>query len=216
MNTSKPTAHHLRMHWDGVYAARSDTALTWHQDTPRPALDVIVEYATPGAPIIDVGGGTSRLVDALLARGLGPVTVLDISQQALTAAQDRLGKHAARVRWVSADITRWEPAMRYALWHDRAVFHFLTDADDRTAYLQRLDAALTDDGIAVLSTFADDGPESCSGLPVVRYSPEALAATLAHHLPGRLHLVAARRHDHLTPKGNVQKFQTSVLGRGRA
>lgn len=200
-------------HWEQVYAARSDTALTWHQDVPRPSLDIITAHVSPGAAVIDVGGGTSRLVDALLDHGLGPVTVLDLSASALATSQARLGARARAVTWITADITNWAPTGRYALWHDRAVFHFLTDEDDRAAYLQRMDAALTQGGTAVLSTFADDGPERCSNLPVVRYAPETLAQTLDHHLPGRFTLTEARRHTHVTPKGNTQSFQTSIFRR---
>ncbi|MCC5983745.1 MAG: class I SAM-dependent methyltransferase [Rhodobacteraceae bacterium] len=203
-------------HWEQVYAARSDTALTWHQDAPRPSLDIIAAHVGPGAAVIDVGGGTSRLVDALRAQGLGPVTVLDLSAAALATSQNRLGAHARDVTWITADITAWAPPGQYALWHDRAVLHFLTEERDRAAYLQRMDAALARDGTAVLSTFADDGPERCSNLPVVRYTPETLAGMLDRHLPGRFTLTEGRRHTHVTPKGNTQNFQTAVFRRRSA
>ena len=204
------------IHWDNVYAARSTTALTWHQDVPRPSLDLIIAHVRPGDPVIDVGGGSSRLVDVLLDHAFGPVTVLDLSAQALAASRKRLGARADAVAWIAADITRWRPKRRHALWHDRAVFHFLTDDTDRAAYLHRLDTALAAHGTVVLSTFAEDGPERCANLPVVRYSPETLTAMIESHLPGKLRRLSSQRHDHITPKGKVQRFQTSVFTRNHS
>lgn len=157
--------------------------------------------------MIDIGGGTSRLAAALLARGLRDVTVLDLSQAALDAARARLGTGGDGVTWIAADVTRWTPTRRYDLWHDRAAFHFLVDPADRAAYLVRLDRALVPGGHALIATFALDGPERCSGLPVVRYSPE----TLAQVLGPRFTPVARRLHDHLTPRGALQKFQFSLF-----
>ena len=201
----------LTEHWDRVHTARDETALTWHQDDPQPSLDLIAARLQPGQAMIDVGGGSSRLVDALLACGLGPVTVLDLSNAALARSRDRLGAQAKDVTWIAADATRWTPPARYHLWHDRAVFHFLTDDADRAAYLQRLCAALEPGGTLVMSTFAEDGPETCSSLPVQRYSPAELTEMLARHLPGLLEPLQALHHDHVTPRGLIQRFQTSVL-----
>ncbi len=203
----------LAGHWDAVYAARDETALTWHQPVPQPALDRITAHAAPGDAIVDVGGGSARLVDALLERCLGPVTVLDLSETALAQSRQRLGRKAGDVTWIAADVTRWHPARRYAIWHDRAVFHFLTDDAARAAYLARMQAALRPGGIAIISTFAADGPETCSSLPVCRYSPESLSQTLERHLPGALRQIEAGLHDHITPKGTVQRFQTSLFRR---
>ncbi len=202
-----------RSHWDAVYGARAETALSWHQDVPQPSLDLIAARLAPGAPVIDVGGGASRLVDALLARGLGPVSVLDLSDEALATSRDRLGAAAEAVTWIAADITAWEPPQHYALWHDRTVLHFLTAEDDRAAYVAAMTRALASGGHAVIATFADDGPQKCSGLPVQRYSPAALAGMLERHAPGAFRTEDAQRHDHVTPKGAVQKFQTSVFRR---
>ncbi len=202
-----------RAHWDEVYAVCPEAALTWHQDVPQPSLDLVTARLRPGAPVIDVGGGTSRLVDALLARGFGPVSVLDLSGAALAASRARLGEAAAQVHWIEADIIEWVPPQRYALWHDRAVLHFLTAQAQREAYVAALERALAAGGHAVIATFADDGPEKCSGLPVQRYSPEALAAMLERHAPGVFAAQTSLRHDHVTPKGAVQKFQTSVFTR---
>jgi ubiquinone/menaquinone biosynthesis C-methylase UbiE len=201
-------------HWDGVYAARAEEALTWFEADPALSLRLIAAHAGTGDPVIDVGGGASRLVDALLASGYGRLTVLDLSAAALAASRDRLGVAAGRVRWVVADVTAWEPVPgAYAVWHDRAAFHFLTDPADRHAYLTRMARALRSGGHAILMTFAEDGPETCSGLPVQRWSPETLAAEVAAQVPGAFVPVAAERHDHRTPKGNSQRFQASVFRR---
>jgi len=202
-----------RAHWDAVYEARDETALTWFETEPALSLALIRAHATPGDPILDVGGGASRLVDGLLDAGLGPVTVLDLSESALAASQARLGDRAASVTWIVDDVTRGAPPGRFAVWHDRAAFHFLTDRDDRAGYAAALAAALRPGGTAILATFADDGPETCSGLPVRRYSCDALVAEFADLAPGALRLESARRHLHLTPKGAEQPFQVTVFRR---
>lgn len=198
-------------HWDGVYGARSEDELTWFEATPSVSLDLVREHLQPGDPFIDIGAGASRLVDALLEEGFGPLAVLDLSAAALAVSRQRLGPRADDVAWIAADITTWEPDRDYAVWHDRAVFHFLTGAEDRAGYARALSDALRPGGISIIATFADDGPEMCSGLPVVRYAPEALTQELDRLLPGRFEMLATRRHMHITPKGNRQSFQYSVF-----
>ena len=198
-------------HWDEVYGARSEDALTWFEATPAVSLALVREHLQPGEPLIDIGAGASRLVDELLEAGFGPLTVLDLSAAALAVSRQRLGTRAEDVAWIEADITTWQPARDYAVWHDRAVFHFLTAPEDRAGYARALSDALRPGGIAIIATFADDGPEMCSGLPVVRYAPEALAQELDRLLPGRFAMRNARRHMHITPKGNRQSFQYSVF-----
>ncbi|MCU9849284.1 class I SAM-dependent methyltransferase [Defluviimonas sp. WL0024] len=200
-------------HWDGVYGARSEGELTWFEATPALSLELVRAHLHPGDPFIDIGAGASRLVDVLLEEGFGPITVLDLSGAALAVSRQRLGALGDDVAWIEADITTWEPDRTYAVWHDRAVFHFLTAADDRDGYVRALSAALRPGGIAIIATFAEDGPEKCSGLPVVRYAPEALALELDSLLPGRFETLDARRHMHITPKGNRQSFQYSVFRR---
>ena len=198
-------------HWDRVYGARSEDELTWFEATPSLSLELVREHLQPGDPFIDIGAGASRLVDALLEEGFGPLTVLDLSAAALAVSRQRLGPRADDVTWIEADITMWQPERDYAVWHDRAVCHVLTGAEDRAGYARTMSAALRPGGIAVIATFADDGPEMCSGLPVERYAPEALARELDRLLPDRFDVLDARRHMHITPKSNRQSFQYSVF-----
>jgi trans-aconitate methyltransferase len=160
------------------------------------------------ARIVDVGGGPSSLVDALVVRGF-QVTVLDIAEAALAIARDRLGPDADKVDWQVVDITHWRPGAQYDLWHDRAVFHFLTEAGDRAAYLSALNAGVAPGGAVILATFAEDGPERCTGLPVRRYSADALAAELG----SGFHLVRHTRETHQTPWGSEQSFTWAAFRR---
>lgn len=198
-------------HWEEVYTSKDETTVSWFQDNPAPSLDLI-ELIAPGkdADIIDIGGGASRLVDHLLARGFRSVTVLDISQAALDLACLRIGRRASEVHWIAADVTEWSPSRRFDIWHDRAAFHFLVDPQDRAAYVARLKQALRPGGHAIIATFASDGPEKCSGLPVNRYDAEGLARELGETFT----LVETRRHDHSTPGNVTQRFQFSVFRRG--
>jgi ubiquinone/menaquinone biosynthesis C-methylase UbiE len=156
-----------------------------------------------------VGGGASRLVDALLEEGFGQLAVLDISAVALERARTRLGSRAAAVTWIASDVATWTPDALFDVWHDRAVFHFLVTEEERAAYRTTLRRALVSGGQAVIATFASDGPDRCSGLPVVRYEPE----TLAVELGPPFELVEGVREDHVTPGGKVQRFQYSRLVR---
>ena len=196
-------------HWQNVYATRGEREVSWFEERPALSLDLIsAAGGTPRSSVIDVGGGASRLVDALLADGFEAVTVLDISEAALAAVKRRLGSKAASVTWIVSDITAWEPAERYDLWHDRAVLHFLTDASDRAAYVARLEKALQPGGHAIIGTFALDGPERCSGLPVVRYDARSLSELLGPEFD----LVEELRQEHPTPMGSTQRFQFSLFG----
>jgi SAM-dependent methyltransferase len=197
-------------HWENVYRSRGEQEVSWFQETSSISLELIrLAAATRHSAIVDIGGGASRLVDALVDEGYAAVTVLDLSQAALAATRGRLGQAAAGVTWIVADVTRWNPIQRYDLWHDRAAFHFLTDAADRAAYLACLREALRPGGHAIIATFALDGPERCSGLPVIRYD----AASLGKMLGSAFDLVETRRHDHQTPMGTIQRFQFSVFRR---
>lgn len=195
-------------HWETVYTTKGEAEVSWFQESASVSLELMDALAiTNRAAVVDIGGGASRLVDGLVAKGFDRVTVLDLSDGALATAKRRLGEAAAKVEWIVADVTLWEPDKVYDLWHDRAAFHFLTDAADRAAYADRLRRALRPGGHAIIATFAPDGPERCSGLPVVRYDSASLLATLG---PG-FDLVADRRQAHTTPWGAVQRFQFSAL-----
>lgn len=192
-----------RAHWDGVHVAKDETAVSWFQTSPEPSRGLIRRLApSRDAAVLDVGGGAARLVDALLDDGFSDVTVLDISAAALARAQARLGDRAGAAQWITGDATAWAPARAYDLWHDRAAFHFLTDARDRAAYLARLRRALRPGGHVVLAAFAPDGPERCSGLPVMRHD----AASFSAELGPRFTLVETLRHEHATPWGAIQRF----------
>jgi SAM-dependent methyltransferase len=196
----------VRSHWEGVYAQKGEREVSWFQEVPATSLRLIRSTgAGPHARIVDVGGGASRLVDTLLDAGFERVTVLDVAEAALRRARDRLGPRAARVAWIAADVTAWAPDEALDVWHDRAVFHFLVRPEDRAAYRAALLRGLRSGGHAIVATFAPDGPERCSGLPVARYDPESLAVELGPEL----RLVESAREDHRTPAGRVQRFQFS-------
>jgi trans-aconitate methyltransferase len=195
-------------HWETIYTTRGESELSWFQENPAPSLDLIAAVgATPATTIIDIGGGASRLVDSLLDRGFRAITVLDLSAAALQAAKARLGEQAVKVRWIVADATVWEPTEVYDIWHDRAAFHFLTEEQDRVAYVARMKRALRVGGHAIIATFAPDGPEWCSGLPIMRYDAETLGRTLGQSFE----LIETRRHTHATPRGASQSFQFSAF-----
>jgi hypothetical protein len=196
-------------HWNTVYAGRSAEGVSWYQREPRVSLDLVDALGVgPGAPVIDVGGGASVLVDRLVERGFRDVSVLDISDVGLDLARARVGT-GAPVDWVRADVLGWVPARRYQLWHDRAVFHFLVDQADRDAYLATLRTAVPN-GAVIVATFASDGPEVCSGLPVARYGPGELADLLEGY-----EVVEARRDVHVTPWGAAQPFTFVAARAGR-
>jgi SAM-dependent methyltransferase len=190
-------------HWRKVYQARSAPELSWYQPVPERSIELILATGIPRtAPILDVGGGASTLVDHLLGEGFTDLTILDLAPLALAAAKTRLGPATEQVQWITADITEFRPARRYALWHDRAVFHFLVGAARRQRYLDVLKGTLAPGGHLVLGTFGPQGPTQCSGLEVQRYSVEELGAVLG---PG-LHLVRSNVEDHITPSGSRQQF----------
>ncbi len=197
-------------HWENVYTTKGENEVSWYQQSPAPSFELIMQAgATHASAIIDIGGGASRLVDHLVDHGFEDITVLDLSAAALEAARRRLESRADRVHWIVADATAWEPVKAYDIWHDRAAFHFLTDENDRAAYIARLARGVKAGGHAIIGTFALDGPEKCSGLPVARYDSASL--TLA--LGSEFRLVDTRRHEHATPWGSRQMFQFSVFRR---
>ncbi len=201
----------LQQHWEAVYRDKSAAQTSWfraHLDTSLRLIDDL--RLPPPAPVIDIGGGRATLVDDLLARGCGDVTVLDLAEPALAASRARLGADAARVHWRVGDVLEADlPAAHYALWHDRAVFHFLVDREARQGYVAQAAQAVRVGGYAIIATFASDGPERCSGLPAQRYDAEALAATFAPAFA----CVSTAREEHHTPWDSVQPFTYVVLRR---
>jgi 2-polyprenyl-3-methyl-5-hydroxy-6-metoxy-1,4-benzoquinol methylase len=197
-----------RDHWQSVYQQKSSDEVSWFQTTPSPSLELLHDIGiNQDTSIIDIGGGSSCLVDHLLAAGIERITVLDISEAALEASQKRIGNDARRVEWIVADVTRWTPATAFDIWHDRAALHFLTKPDDICAYIERLKSSLKPGGHAIIGTFALDGPEYCSGLPVMRYD----SSLLQKQLGLEFELVASKHHKHLTPGQFEQSFQFNVF-----
>jgi SAM-dependent methyltransferase len=196
-------------HWDQRYRT-DDTKLSWFEPVPRCSLELIRRAAPArNASIIDVGGGTSRLAGMLLDQGYCDLSVLDVSDVALQLNQAHLGERAQRIHWLRADIAEWMPARQWDVWHDRALFHFLTDEARQEAYLHALTHATARGARAIVAGFALDGPERCSGLPVTRYSPESLAERLGRNFLMK-HYTVER---HVTPSGAIQRFLYALFER---
>ena len=197
----------LASHWDDAYA-QGETTRSWFEQQPDMSLRMLGSAGVSAADaVIDVGGGASSLAQALLDRGFGDITVLDVSVTGMQYAQRRLGPRAEQVRWVTADVLTWQPERRYQAWHDRAVFHFLTTSRQRREYMHTLNAATDTGAVAVIGCFAPDGPEQCSGLLVARYSP----AQLADELGDQWRLIGQDREEHITPAGLIQPFTWVTL-----
>jgi Methyltransferase domain len=185
--------------------------MSWYEREPRVSLRLIERFAPARSlPVIDVGAGTSSLVDHLVRRGVADITVLDVSEGALAQVKKRLGTQSVRVRFVHDDVLSWRADRQYGVWHDRAVFHFLTSTHDRDRYVTITGDAVCRGGIVVLGTFASDGPPSCSGLPVARYGWQDLCDLFA----ASFSLVHHERQEHGTPSGVIQPFTWVVLRRG--
>jgi len=194
-----------KLHWESIYTTKTPSSLSWFQPHPKRSLDLIERTGLPkDAKILDVGGGDSLLVDELVVRGYNDITVLDLSGAAIERARHRLGEAAAsRVTWVEGDILEADlPREDFDIWHDRAVFHFLTTAKERESYIQKVRSAVHAGGSVIVATFAEDGPTRCSGLPVERYSATELHDTFGSDFL----LVGSERELHHTPAGVEQSF----------
>jgi SAM-dependent methyltransferase len=199
-----------KSHWETVYSTKPETGVSWYQDEPRLSLELIGAVASAeGGRIIDVGGGASVLVDRLVDFSFEEIAVLDISETALGKARARLGERAERVRWVVADATEAPDLGTFDVWHDRAVFHFLTDPTDRRSYAELARKTVPEGGYLVIATFADDGPRQCSNLDVCRYNARSLASELGEGFS----LVREARETHTTPWGSSQPFLYGVFRR---
>ncbi len=200
-------------HWSQVYKARRPDQLSWFQPSPEPSLAALDGIrAHPSQSLIDVGAGASVFADTLLKRGWTDVTLLDIAEPALDATRRRLGHGAGQFRWEVADVLHWRPDRAFDIWHDRAVFHFLTGLGERTLYKRALTEGTHPGSHVIFATFALDGPEMCSGLPVCRYDP----ASLAIELGVEFDLAADWLETHATPWGADQRFQWAVFKRRQA
>lgn len=193
----------LKSHWEKVYTTKQLNEVSWYQPTPQVSLDFINELNIPkDAAIIDVGGGDSFLVDRLLSLGYSDITVLDISETAINRARLRLGDKANLVNWIISDISEFIPERKFDLWHDRAVFHFLTSEKEIKKYLETASTSLSKEGKIVIGTFSEYGPEKCSGLPVKQYSEENLVVTIKKWFQK----IKCIHTDHITPFNTVQNF----------
>jgi len=191
-----------KAHWEGVYAAKGESEVSWFQVEPALSLELIRAVCPARGRVIDVGGGASVLVDRLLNSGFEHVAVLDVSRSALDKARARLGERADAVRWIEADVTMAEDLGEFDVWHDRAVFHFLTDPADRQRYVKLARRSISPGGHLIIASFADDGPKRCSDLDVCRYDGRSLAAELGDAFS----LVRERTETHVTPWGSTQAF----------
>lgn len=192
-----------KQHWEKVYQEKEPGQVSWYQTQPNISLELIaLSGISQAGKIIDVGGGASFLVEKLIDKGFKNVTVLDISGKAIEHAKKRLSKQAEKVIWIETDITKFEPPQQYDLWHDRAVFHFLTDPSDRKKYVEVMEKAVKSGGNVVIATFALDGPPKCSGLNVERYNPEKLNKQIGNQFL----LLKSVEETHLTPWHSEQKF----------
>ena len=205
MNATERAAH-----WQAIYSSKPLESCSWYQPVPKTSLDLIARLGLPqAAPILDVGGGDALLVDHLLERGYTNLTVLDISANAIARAQARLGTQAASVQWVVSDVTAFQPEQPYALWHDRAAFHFLTSAEDLQAYNAAMQLGTAKGSKAIVATFSTNGPLACSGTAIQQYDE----ASLSQALPSNWQAVDAFQVEHTTPSGGVQEFTFGVFDR---
>ena len=195
-------------HWDTVYGSKRPDELSWFQGRPETSLRLLSRFAPAGGSVIDVGAGESYLADALLDAGWPDVTVLDVSREAVAAVRSRLGDRPG-ASFVVTDLLEWQPDRQYDAWHDRAVLHFLTERAQQARYRDVSATALRPGGVAVLGTFAPDGPTTCSGLPTCRYDAPMLSALCGSNFALEHH----EREEHRTPRGAVQPFTWVVLRR---
>jgi hypothetical protein len=197
-------------HWDAVHKRVGPLGGSWYQREPKLSLELIQAFGVAkNTPIVDVGGGSSSLAGELLRRGFSDIAVLDLSTKALQLARSCLGEEEPRVQWLCEDLLEWEPSRPYGVWHDRALFHFLVEAQQRQRYRSVLRSAVSPGGLVIMATFAADGPERCSGLPVARYSPEGIVDALG----AGFECLDCRREDHATPSGTTQPFSWASLRR---
>jgi len=192
-----------KSHWENIYETKPLDTVSWYQPHPATSLYFVNQFElSKTAKIIDIGGGDSFLADHLLKSGYEDITVLDISDTAIERAKSRLGSDALKVKWIVADASDFQPTEQYDFWHDRAAFHFLTEASDIESYIQAAATAITDNGIAVIGTFSEQGPKKCSGIEIKQYSGSTMTRQFSKHFEKAECITA----DHHTPSGTVQNF----------
>lgn len=197
-------------HWETVYQTKDTTKVGWHQTKPQVSLDFIGQtQLSKDAAILDVGGGDSKLVDYLLADGFQDITVLDISETALEKIKQRLGERQVQVKFVVSNILDFNPIEKFWLWHDRAVFHFLTSEKDQNEYLRLAQESIASRGYLILATFSTSGPSICSGLPVQQYDIQ----DLVEFVRPEFHLLEGINYDHITPAGSPQNYSVCLFQR---
>jgi len=196
MNSSK-------LHWDNVFKTKASEKVSWFQAYPKTSIEFVNLLDLPlDANIIDIGGGDSHFVDALLDKGFKNIYVLDISSEAIERAKQRLGERASKVNWIISDVTDFKPQVQFDLWHDRAAFHFLTTEESIYKYVSIAEGAIMKDGYLILGTFSENGPKKCSGLEIKQYSEASMSARFEFSFD-RIKCIT---EDHLTPSNTVQNF----------
>jgi SAM-dependent methyltransferase len=200
-------------HWQSIYRTKKLDSVSWYQSSLRLSLELIRRTGlAKDAALVDVGGGASTLVDDLLSLAYSDVTVLDISAESLEYSKSRLGPRAKSVKWIVGDITAVHlPQFSVDIWHDRAVFHFLVEEQDRRRYCKALDTSLRPGGFVIIATFSPNGPPKCSGLEIVRYDPDSLQTTLGHPFK----LISSQVELHTTPSGTTQEFVYCLLQKAK-
>lgn len=199
-----------KKHWENIYQTKELTEVSWYQPVPQTSLDLLKQYnISLDANIIDVGGGDSFLVDHLLKLGFSNISVLDISEEAITRAKKRLGDNASKVNWIVNDITDFKPLTNYDFWHDRAAFHFLTEEKDIEKYLQVVKEGLSQNGILAIGTFSETGPTKCSGIAIKQYSEKSLK----EQFNSDFEMINSFTADHKTPFETIQNFTFGIFKR---
>jgi ubiquinone/menaquinone biosynthesis C-methylase UbiE len=192
-----------KKHWENIYQTKKFEEVSWYQSKPETSLEFIHEFNVPkNAAIIDIGGGDSFLVDYLLGEGYEDITVLDISEHALSRAKERLGDKAQKVKWIVADAATFKPDQKYDFWHDRAAFHFLTTEDEIENYIQTINQSLNNSGVIVIGTFSEEGPTKCSGIEIKQYSENTLGKKMGKFFEK----MKCKIENHLTPSQTIQNF----------
>lgn len=192
-----------KAHWENVFATKAETEVSWFQTYPKTSVEFLELFDLPlDANIIDVGGGDSHFVDALLQKGYSNIYVLDISANAIERTKSRLGSKAENVNWIVSDITEFEPTVKFDFWHDRAAFHFLTDDEKIYKYVSIAEKAINKDGYLILGTFSENGPTKCSGLEIKQYNETSMSA----RFEVAFNRIKCITEDHVTPFNTVQNF----------